>query len=204
MEVINVHYLFEPAELEQATVDLFTDHTRTCIECGATFQTCGKGRRCSGCLVRRVGAPATENAARITCRVCDAKVTVTLDHPALLCPHCMEDLDGSRARVATWLEKALERLDRNKDVWDRTLANSAVADRWPAIQGALIAVAEKRATQAQLDATWAKRKAEGGPLARLLANYELYAAECDQLAEELNRIYAAQAEINTAFLNETL
>jgi hypothetical protein len=32
-------------------------------------------------------------------------------------------------------------------------------------------------------------------------NYELYAATCDQLSEELSRMYAAQREINAAWLN---
>lgn len=138
--------------------------------------------------------------ARITCRVCEAKVTVALDWPALLCPECMRDLDATRDRVASWLDATLAQLDNNQAQWDADVAASPAADRWPAIQGALIAVAEKRATQAQLDATWAKRKAEGGALARLLDMYEIYAQECDRLAEQLDKHHKAQAEINAAFL----
>src|SRR5438046_1596893 len=98
----------------------------------------------------------------ITCRVCGAQATVPLDHPALLCESCMTNLDATRDRVAEWLGKSLERLDANQAEWDALRFASPAFDRWPAIQGALIAVAEKRATQAALDATWAKRKAEGG------------------------------------------
>jgi hypothetical protein len=141
----------------------------------------------------------TSDTARITCRVCERPATVPVDHPALLCELCLEDLDKTQARVTEWLKLALERLDRNKDVWERTLAGSAASDRWPAIQGALIAVAEKRATQAQLDATWAKRKAEGGALAQLLRTYEMFATECDQLALDLDRLHRAQAELTTAY-----
>lgn len=114
------------------------------------------------------------------------------------------DLDVTRDRVATWLGKALERLDANKEAWETTRDTSSAKGQWEKVQSALIAVAERRATQAALDATWAKRKAEGGALAKLLSAYEGYTRECDQLGEELDRIYAAQAEINTAFLSEEL
>lgn len=143
-------------------------------------------------------------AAHIICRVCDRPATVPLDHPALLCALCLLDLDMTRARVAEWLGKALERLDANKAAWEGIRDASPAAAKWPAIQAAMIAVAEKRATPAALNATWAKRKAEGGALAKLLIAYEAYAMECDCLAEELNKIYAAQTEINTAYLSEEL
>ncbi len=138
--------------------------------------------------------------AHITCRVCDAKATVPLDHPALLCGPCLADLDQTRNRVADWLVSALRRLDENKAQWEADVAANPAGDKWPAIQAALIAVAERRATQVALDETWTKRKAEGGALARLLKNYELYAATCDQLSDELNKIYAAQTELNAAWL----
>lgn len=117
---------------------------------------------------------------------------------------CLTDLDATRARVAEWLDKALGRLDANQAQWDAARLASAAADRWDAIQGALIAVAEKRVTPAALNATWTKRKAEGGALAELLTAYESYAATADQLSEELQRLHVAQNEINTAYLEETL
>lgn len=191
---LDVQYLFAPAEIEQSTTDLFTAHTRACEVCGATFQTCGKGKRCSRCLV----GPGVAGAdARITCRVCDAKATVALDWPALLCPECMRDLDATRDRVAAWLSATLAQLNEAQAQWQTTCAASA---HWPPIQAALIAVAEKRATQAALDATWAKRKAEGGAMAALLTAYEGYAEQCDRLAEQLDKHHKAQAEINAAFL----
>jgi len=138
--------------------------------------------------------------ASITCRVCGLVANVPLDHPALLCPGCLEDLDATRDRVADWLGKALARLDQVKVVWEAERAASPAADRWPAIQAALIAVAEKRARQEDLDRTWAKRKAEGGALAQLLNAYEAYARECDRLSAELERLSVAQTEINAAWL----
>lgn len=176
---------------------LFTVHTRQCSTCGAEFQTCGKGRRCSSCLV---GPGEAEKAARITCRVCSAQASVPLDHPALLCPPCLEDLDATRDRVAEWLEAALGALEANQARWEVTKAQSDAFSRWPAIQGALIAVADKRTPQSALDATWRKRKAEGGALAQLLTAYEGYAEECDRIGAELARLDAAQREINQAFL----
>lgn len=193
--------MIDTADLEQATADLFTVHTRQCEVCGASFQTCGKGRRCSACLVQ-----TTEpiQPARITCRVCERSAQVPIDHPALLCLECMADLDGTRARVAGWVEKALERMAQVQHVWEVERDASPAAGKWPAIQGALIAVAEKRATQAQLAATWSKRKAEGGDLAALLLAYEAYARECDRLGLELQRLDRAQTEINTAYLAREL
>lgn len=135
--------------------------------------------------------------AHITCRVCDRPATVPIDHPALLCPLCLIDLDATRARVQAWLTSALARLDANQAAWDAISANN---DRWPTIQAALIAVAEKRATQNALDATWAKRKAEGGDLAKLLTAWEGYAKTADAIGEELAKLHLAQTEINAAFI----
>ena len=135
--------------------------------------------------------------ARITCRMCGAQASVGLDHPALLCQNCIADLDATRDRHATYLSAALAALDANQAAWE---AISSASDRWPAIQGALIAVAEKRAAQADLDRTWAKRKAEGGAVAALLTAYEGYAREADRIGEELARLDAAQREINAAFV----
>jgi hypothetical protein len=184
-------------EVEESD-DLFISHARACVSCGASFQTCGKGKRCSGCLLQGSAEPI--QPAHITCRVCDRPATVPLDHPALLCPLCLIDLDATRARVAGWLAAALERLDANEQAWQATKSASAALDRWPAIQGALIAVAEKRVTSQALDATWQKRKAEGGALAQLLEAHEAYARECDRLNTELERLHRAQAEINAAYL----
>jgi hypothetical protein len=139
-------------------------------------------------------------AAHITCRVCDRTATVPLDHPALLCPLCLLDLDVTRGRVDEWREKALARLEQVQHVWEAERDGSPAADKWSAIQGALIAVAERRARQEDLDRTWAKRKAEGGPLAALLLAYEAYARAAEQISEELEKLSQAQAQINTAYL----
>lgn len=141
---------------------------------------------------------------RITCRVCGIGATVPLDHPALLCPGCLEDLDKTRDRVHAWLNAALARLEQVQHVWDTERTASPAHARWEAVQAALIGVAEQRIPQATFDATWAKRRAEGGPLAQLLLAYEAYARECDRLGVEFERLHKAQTEINTAWLDQPL
>ena len=131
--------------------------------------------------------------AHITCRVCDRPATVPLDHPALLCPGCLEDLDATRARVQAWLSAALAQLDANQAQWQATLVASPAQARWDAVQGAMIGVAEKRVAQSTFDRTWAKRKTEGGTLAQLLGDYEAYARECDRLSAELARLASPSA-----------
>jgi hypothetical protein len=143
---------------------------------------------------------AAANPGRITCRACGLGATVPLDHPALLCPICLEDLDATREHHAARVAAALSAVDANQSAWDATRAASPACDRWEAVQAALIGVAEKRISQAQLDQTWAKRKAEGGALAQLLAVYEAYTHECDRLSAELGRLDRAQKEINAAWL----
>lgn len=143
-----------------------------------------------------------KHTAHITCRVCGLPAIVAVDHPALLCVPCLEDLDATRTRVAAWLASALARLEQVQHVWETERDASPAAEKWPAIQAALIAVAEKRTRQEDLDRTWAKRKAEGGPLAALLAAYEAYATEADAIGEELAKLHAAQVEINHAWLSE--
>jgi len=138
--------------------------------------------------------------AHITCRVCGRPAAVALDHSALLCPECIGDLDTTRDRVASWLGATLVRLEQAKVVWEAERDASPAKEKWDRVQDAMIGVAEKRITQYQFDTTWAKRKAEGGPLSALLLAYESYARECDQISEELAQLHAAQAEINAAWM----
>lgn len=144
--------------------------------------------------------PAPAIQGRITCRVCGLGATVPLDHPALLCVPCLSDLDATRDRVQAWLSAALSALSANQAQWDTTKVQSEALGRWWKVQDALIGVAERRITKATLAATWAKRKAEGGPLAELLVAHERYALECDRLSTELARLHTAQVEINAAWL----
>lgn len=137
---------------------------------------------------------------RITCRACGLGANVPLDHPALLCPLCLEDLDATRERHAARLQAALSALDANQATWEAERAASPACARWEAVQAALIGVAEKRVDQRTFDQTWAKRKAEGGALAHLLEAYEGYAREAERMAEELARLDQAQTEINAAWL----
>jgi hypothetical protein len=59
---------------------------------------------------------------RITCRACGLGATVPLDHVALLCPLCLEDLDATRERHAARLQAALVALSANQATWDTTRA----------------------------------------------------------------------------------
>ena len=179
-----------------------------CRGCRVVFEDFNGHKICDVCLVDRVnGAGELElddpddvinRAVRITCRVCGLGATVPLDHPALLCPGCLEDLDATRARVQAWCEAALAGLDANQATWAAAL--SPAQDAWGRVQGAMIGVAEKRVEKAVFDRTWAKRKAEGGPLAALLEAHEAYALECDRLGAEIARLALAQREINAAWL----
>lgn len=139
--------------------------------------------------------------ARITCRVCGAPAVVPPDHPALLCGHCLEDLDKTRRHVAECVAAALARLDATGEAWRAAVEGSPAKGRWSKVQDAMIGVAEKRVDKATFEAQWAKRRAEGGDLAALLLAYEAHADECDQIAEELERLHLAQNEINAAWLN---
>lgn len=56
--------------------------------------------------------------ARITCRVCDMKDTVPLDHPVgPLCRECAMDIPATRAKVKIWLDGVLAQMDVVLDRW---------------------------------------------------------------------------------------
>lgn len=181
-----------------------------CRACHAVFEDLNGHKICDVCLVDRVnGAGELElddpddvinRAVRITCRVCGIGAIVPLDWPALLCEPCLTNLDATRERVQAWLSAALVALDANQAHWEATRAASPAQARWETVQAALIGVAEKRVSQAAFDATWAKRKQEGGALSQLLMAYESYARESDRLGAELRRLALAQTEINQAWL----
>jgi len=143
---------------------------------------------------------STPKAAHIVCRVCGRPAMVAIGWAALLCPECIGDLDATRDRVASWLGGTLARLEQAKVVWEAERDASPAKEKWDRVQDAMIAVAEKRITAYQFDSTWAKRKAQGGPLAALLIAHEAYARECEQISEELAKLHDAQTEINAAFL----
>lgn len=138
--------------------------------------------------------------ARITCRVCDTKAAVPVDHPALLCPLCLEDLDKTRARVQAWLAATLVRLDQAKAQWSATLERSPARPRWDGVATALAQVADKELDRSILESRWQATLNAGGPMAELLRAYEAYATETDRVGVELARLHKAQAEINTAWL----
>lgn len=189
-----------------------------CRDCHAVFEDLSGHKLCDQCLCEYINGagelelddeidfdaprhtPTQAKCASITCRVCGLGATVPLDHPALLCLLCLEDLDGTRDRIRARLSAALTALETNQAAWDTLRAASPACDRWEAVEKALIGVAEKRISQATLDQTWAKRKAEGGALAELLTAYETYAHECDRTRAELDRLDSAQTEINAAWL----
>src|SRR5690242_18908515 len=73
---------------------------------------------------------------RITCRVCDRPATVPLDHPALLCPECLSDLNATRARVRSWLDSVLAQLDAAIAAWEQIRAQHI--DKWSRIEDGMI------------------------------------------------------------------
>lgn len=149
---------------------------------------------------RKKAPPPSRPSGHITCRVCDKPATVPIDHPALLCAFCLDDLNITRAHVAACVEAVLMRLDQAKAEWTEMLDFSPARDRWEKVQAAMIGVAEGRVSKDVLAHTWAKRKAEGGPLAVLLLAYERYARDTDQCAAELDKWAVAQDEINAAWM----
>lgn len=142
-----------------------------------------------------------QQLCHITCRVCGLGAKVPADHPALLCPNCMEDLGRTQAGMEERLTAALVRLDKAGEGWRAKVEASPARDRWQRVQDAMIGVAEKRVSQAVFDRQWALRLSEGGPLAALMLAYETHCRECDAIVEELDRLGRAQDEINAAWLN---
>ena len=144
----------------------------------------------------------SQQPARITCRVCGTPATVPVDHPALLCEHCIGDLDATRAHVRQCVDANLARLDAVADGWLALRDASPARDRWEKVQTAMIGVAEKRITAEAFDRQWTLRKAEGGALAELMEQYDAYTLACDQISAELGRLGVAQKEINQAWLSK--
>lgn len=138
-----------------------------------------------------------ERPTRITCRVCDKPATIPADHPALLCPLCLENLERTTAHVQTCAEHVIIKLDAIGAAWK---AREKPAD-WAKVEAAMVAVAEKRMKRAVFHQAWQQRKAEGGALGATITAYEAYARECDALGAELDRWARAMDEINQAWLN---
>lgn len=145
----------------------------------------------------------SEGLTTTRCVVCDLGY-VAVQAPAKLCGLCLEDLDATRAHITHGIDAVLARLDKAKAAWAAALAASPAQTAWSRVEAAMIAVAEKRITQSALDATWAKRKSEGGPLATLLEAYERYAADTDQCGVELQHWHRAQVEVNAAWMANDL
>lgn len=71
----------------------------------------------------------SQQPARITCRVCNAPATVPVSWPALLCEHCMNDLDATRTHVQQCVDANLARLDAVTDGWLTQRDASPARDR---------------------------------------------------------------------------
>lgn len=132
---------------------------------------------------RTARKPLLTPIVRITCRVCGLRSEVTIDNEALLCQPCRVDPIATRLHV------------------EQTLA--AVESRWRAAVEAFDIQAEsvpawKQVEAARLDAppalfaeAWRRRKAQGGPLAELLAAKEALDALSDEVQRQ--RAWAASA-----------
>lgn len=62
----------------------------------------------------------------ITCRACDAKEKVFVDHPALLCAACLADLAGTNKRIVEAYARAMDVFFRACEV----LSHEARNDAW--------------------------------------------------------------------------
>jgi len=129
-------------------------------------------------------APARTMAAleRITCRVCERPAAVPIDHPALLCPLCMEDLDATASHVA---ERYAAVVVRFQGAW-QTLEDAVAASPDRAWWNEKVEKYRARAdySAATFDAAWRAAKAAGGDKARLCGLWEAL----DGVAAELERI----------------
>lgn len=142
-----------------------------------------------------------DTMAHITCRVCGKPARVPIDHPALLCPLCIEDLDATAAHVQDGITTVLNRWEALNARWETTLSHSPAQARWAKVEAAIIAHGLQDAT---VQRTWHQRKAEGGAFADLLTAYEVYDRDNAQLARELTALTAARDEVNHAVLNAPL
>ena len=151
----------------------------------------------------RAPTPALHSTERahITCRVCEKPARVPVDHPALLCPLCLDNLDATAAHVHTCLEAVWARWDEATERWQAQVAASGMADRWAKVEAAMIGVGLGQVSARTFDELWTKRKAEGGDFAALLVAFEAHKAELDRMSQELERWNRARDEVNAAVLN---
>ena len=140
-------------------------------------------------------AAAPDPFTRTRCYVCE-RGYVAVDAPARLCPLCLEALEATRTLVIGCIDAVLVRMDVARNAWDARCAGN---EGWQRVAAAMARIGNG-VTQAQFDAQWAKRKAEGGELGALLSAYEAFAVVIDQAAAELQRWHRAQAEVNAAWM----
>lgn len=130
-------------------------------------------------------APRPTMAAleRITCRVCERPAAVPIDHPALLCPLCLEDLDKTARHVAERYAAVLVRFQQAWQTLEDAVAASDERAWWDQVE------AYRRSddyTPATFQKAWRAARSGGGERARLAALWDAL----DTVAAELERLEA--------------
>lgn len=80
--------------------------------------------------------------AIITCRVCDGRAEVPIDHAAMLCPACMADVPGTQARITAALDTIEQQDHAAFEAWQHEIAalDDATTERWTALVGMRVQV----------------------------------------------------------------
>lgn len=128
-------------------------------------------------------APAPTMAAleRITCRVCERPAAVPIDHPALLCPLCIEDLDATARHVAERYAAIVVRFQTAWQTLEDAVAASPEQAWWAQVETYRASADYSAATFSE---AWRRAKVAGGERARLCGLWEAL----DGVAAELEQI----------------
>lgn len=139
-----------------------------------------------------------ELAPDITCRVCNEKGKRNAAG-LLLCPACLEDLDGARKRIEERRGRVFSDLDAAHERYVTVLDASepAVQSWWEKILTKRSALDETE-SDALIERAW---QAQGRATA-LIAAWRVWGKESAALGRELDALRAGQEEINLATLEQ--
>jgi hypothetical protein len=131
--------------------------------------------------------------AHITCRVCGKPATVPTDHPALLCPLCLEDVDKTGAHITEVYAAALVRLQESMTAWD------AAGKAAPKTLEAIWAYKARGDFDPQVLASrWAHTIGRGGAGAALCHAWDAMEDEAGRLRETEKWYLKAAVELQAA------
>lgn len=115
---------------------------------------------------------------RVACAACGLRADV------LICQECATDPEASRQRVKGWLAGVLTQMDVAIEACEAV--TRAHAPLWAKIQEA-----QERMSQAEFDARWQARRAEGGAWGALIAAVDDRDRALQPLAVERDRLERA-------------